>query len=166
MKGAIPEGKVLVFDDDHYYMGGVLAEKLRLEGHEVVLVTPSGEVSTWTHKTSEQERIQGRLIDLDVRLETGTTLESILEGHVQLACAYTSRVREMEAGTVVMVTSRRPTDALYHELQDRIEITRIGDCDAPGTIARSVYAGHRFAREMDTGPIPDVPFRREHAMVP
>ncbi|MBW2231598.1 MAG: FAD-dependent oxidoreductase [Deltaproteobacteria bacterium] len=166
MAGVTPEGKVLVFDDDHYYMGGVLAEKLRLEGHEVVLVTPSGEASTWTHKTSEQERIQGRLIDLDVQLETGTALESIHEGHVELACAYTSRVRETEAGTVIMVTSRRPNDSLYHELQGRIEITRIGDCDAPGTIAKSVYAGHRFAREMDAGPIPDVPFRREHAMVP
>ena len=142
------------------------AEKLRLDGHDVTLVTPSGEVSTWTHRTDEQERIQGRLIDLGVQLETGTALESILEGRVTLACAYTSRTRELEAETVVMVTSRQPSDALYFELVDRIEIARIGDCEAPGTIATSVYAGHRYARERDAVPQGDVPFRREHALVP
>ena len=32
--------QVVIYDDDHYYMGGVLAELLRGEGYEVVLVTP------------------------------------------------------------------------------------------------------------------------------
>jgi dimethylamine/trimethylamine dehydrogenase len=165
MAGAVPTGPVIIFDDDHYYMGGVLAEKLRLEGHEVTLVTPSGEVSSWTHKTEEQERIQERLIELEVRVETGTALQAIREDHVELACAYTSESRELEAGTVVMVTSRQPTDSLYFELTEHLEIARIGDCDTPGTIATSVYAGHRYAREMDA-PVSDVPFRREHAKVP
>ena len=26
--GAVPDGPVLIFDDDHYYMGGIIAEKL------------------------------------------------------------------------------------------------------------------------------------------
>jgi len=34
---------VVVFDDDHYYLGAVLAEKLRLEGLDITLVTPAGE---------------------------------------------------------------------------------------------------------------------------
>ena len=46
-----------------------------------------------------------------------------------------------------------------------MEIARIGDCDTPGTITTSVYAGHRYAREMDAPPT-DIPFRREHARVP
>ncbi len=37
MAGRMPSGPVVIFDDDHYYMGGVLAEKWRLA---VVLVTP------------------------------------------------------------------------------------------------------------------------------
>jgi len=42
MQGAVlPKGEVLIYDDDHYYMGSVLAEKLIAEGHKVVLVTPA-----------------------------------------------------------------------------------------------------------------------------
>ena len=41
LAGARPDGeRVVVFDDDHYYMGGVLAELLAREGREVTLVTP------------------------------------------------------------------------------------------------------------------------------
>ena len=42
MDGKRPQGKnVVLYDDDHYYMGGVLAELLRKEGYAVTLVTPS-----------------------------------------------------------------------------------------------------------------------------
>ena len=39
------EGKVVIFDDEHYYMASVLAEKLVKEGNEVVFVTPASIVS-------------------------------------------------------------------------------------------------------------------------
>ena len=78
-----------------------------------------------------------------------------------LESIYTGHTREVEATTVVMITSREPQDALYHALVDRISIERIGDCVAPGTIAAAVYAGHRYAREMDTPAVTGVPFRRE-----
>jgi dimethylamine/trimethylamine dehydrogenase len=29
-------------------------------------------------------------------------------------------------------------------------LRRIGDCDAPAIIAAAVYAGHRYARELDS----------------
>jgi dimethylamine/trimethylamine dehydrogenase len=29
-------------------------------------------------------------------------------------------------------------------------VRRIGDCEAPAIIAAAVYAGHRYARELDT----------------
>ena len=51
--GNCPSGRVLVFDDDHYYLGSAIAEHLAHTGHEVVLVTPSAEVSGWTHYTLE-----------------------------------------------------------------------------------------------------------------
>jgi dimethylamine/trimethylamine dehydrogenase len=164
--GKRPNGPVVIFDDDHYYMGGVLAEKLRKEGLEVTLVTPAADVSTYTHKTDEQARIQARLIELDVRIETGVALESCGIDKVVLACAYTERTREMPAAGIVMVTSRCPVDDLYAELADQIDIVRIGDCLAPGTIATSVYSGHEYARLMDAPSPGDVPFAREHALVP
>ncbi|MEE9297634.1 MAG: FAD-dependent oxidoreductase [Acidimicrobiia bacterium] len=161
MAGTRPTGPVVVFDDDHYYMGGVIAETLRRAGLDVTLATPANEVSTWTRRTEEQYRIQERILGLGIVLETGTSLASVSESSVVLECIYTGRTREVEAANVVMTTSRLPEDALYYALADRIEIQRIGDCLAPGTIATAVYSGHRCAREMDAEVPAGVPFRRE-----
>jgi dimethylamine/trimethylamine dehydrogenase len=161
MAGAIPSGPVVVFDDDHYYIGGVIAEALRLAGLEVTLVTPANEVSTWTTRTEEQHRIQAQILRLGITVETGTVLAGIGEGSVILASVHTAATREVEAANVVMVTSREPQDTLYHSLRDRFVVQRIGDCLAPGTIATAVYSGHRYAREADAEVSSAVPFSRE-----
>ena len=166
MAGIVPSGPVVVFDDDHYYLGGVIAEFLRLFEIDVALATPANEVSTWTTHTEEQHRIQARILDLGITLETGMSLARVSGDSAVLECIYTGRTSEVEAVNVVMVTSRLPQDALYHSLADRIEIQRIGDCLAPGTIATSVYSGHRCAREMGADAPVDVPFRREHPLAP
>jgi dimethylamine/trimethylamine dehydrogenase len=159
--GKIPDGPVVVYDDDHYYMGGVIAEKLRGEGLEVTLITPANEVSAWTHHTEEQHTIQGRILTLGIHLKTGTALSEIQAGGVTTECIYTDREEEISASAVVLITSRNPEDDLYHLLRDEIDIERIGDCLAPGTIATAVYSGHRFAREMDEQVTDGVPFLRE-----
>jgi len=161
MDGAMPVGPVVVFDDDHYYMGGVIAEQLRKAGLDVTLATPENEVSTYTSITEEQFRIQQRILTLGIDLVTGTGVARIDEGTVMLQSIHTGEIREIEAATVVMTTSREPRDALYHALADRIAIQRIGDCLAPGTIATAVYSGHRAAREMDAEVPVGVPFHRE-----
>ena len=161
MEGVMPTGPVVVFDDDHYYMGGVIAEVLRRAGLDVTLATPANEVSTWTKLTEEQYRIQAKILSLGIVLETGTAMTRVGEGSVTLESIHTGQTKEVEAATVVMTTSRLPQDALYHALADRLAIQRIGDCDAPGTIATAVYSGHRYAREMDTEVPIGVPFRRE-----
>ncbi|MDH3425893.1 MAG: hypothetical protein OEM22_04400, partial [Acidimicrobiia bacterium] len=125
------------------------AETLQLAGCEVTLATPANEVSTWTTLTEEQYRIQQRLMQLGVMLETGISLAGVNEDSAILESIYTGDTREVAAEGVVMVTSRLPQDALYHALADRMDIQRIGDCNAPGTIATAVYSGHRYAREMD-----------------
>jgi dimethylamine/trimethylamine dehydrogenase len=161
MAGASLHGPVVVFDDDHYYLGGVIAEALRRTGLEVTLVTPANEVSTWTTHTEEQHRIQAGLLRLGIGVETGTTLARIGAGEVTLESVHTGAAREIGAAHVVMITSREPVDDLYHDLQDRVSIQRIGDCLAPGTIAAAVYSGHRYAREADAEVSPSVSFRRE-----
>jgi dimethylamine/trimethylamine dehydrogenase len=142
-------------------MGGVIAEKLQRAGCEVTLATPANEVSTWTTHTEEQFRIQQRLLELDIVLETGVSLAEVQEGSAVLESIYTGSTREVAAASVVMVTSRIPRDELYHSLVDRIDIQRIGDCDSPATIARAVYAGHRYAREMDAEEPRELVFQRE-----
>ena len=67
-----------------------------------------------------------------------------------LACAYTGRERRIVTESVLLVTARRPNDDLYRALEGRVgSLRRIGDCDAPAIIAAAVYAGHRYARELD-----------------
>ncbi len=165
MQGKLPQSPVVVFDDDHYYMGGVIAEQLRRAGLEVTLVTPDGSVSAFAKATEEQARVQTRLLELGIALEVGAVLQSMGDDEAVLACAYSGRTRSIPVASAVLVTSRQPRDALYHELVDRIEIVRVGDCSAPGTIAAAVFAGHRYARQMDAE-VPDVPFLRERAVAP
>jgi dimethylamine/trimethylamine dehydrogenase len=163
-------GPVIVFDDDHYYMGGVLAEKLQTDGHEVLLVTPAADVSHWTHNTMEQERIQATLLEMGVDVLALHNLAEISDGQAEFACVYTDRRQVRDCGSMVLVTSRNPNEALYQAMvNDPVamtaagikSVTRIGDCLAPGTIAASVYSGHRYARELDEPPQEAVPFRRE-----
>jgi dimethylamine/trimethylamine dehydrogenase len=162
---------VLVFDDDHYYMGGVIAEALRARGLEVTLVTPAGDVSAWTEASLEQPFIQAQLINSGIAVITGHSLTRVGTDAMELACAYTGKSRTRAAKAVVMVTSRLPDDTLYRELvadpaalaaAGIQSVSAIGDCRNPGTIAAAVHAGHRYARELDEPPPGDVPFRVEH----
>jgi dimethylamine/trimethylamine dehydrogenase len=124
------------------------------------LATTAGRVSAWTEWTEEQHRIQARLIELGVRIEIDSAIELLHAGRAVLSCVHTGRTREVEVASVVMVTSREPNDALYHELCERTDIVRVGDCSAPGSIAAAVFAGHRYAREMNAA---SVPFLRDRA---
>ncbi len=168
--GRIPEGDTLVFDDDHYYMGSTIAERLCGEGLFVTLVTPAALVGAWSVYTAEQTRTQARLLDLGVDIVTNHVLTSFDGREANLACVFSGRTIGKSAQSLVLVTARLPDDTLYHELASDSEaleaggiqtITRIGDCLAPGTIAAAVYSGHRYARELDEPDPGDVPYRRE-----
>ena len=171
MDGKIPTGNVVLFDDDHYYMGGVLAELMARQGAKVTLVTPSAYVSDWTRNTLEQMAIHRRLVEAGVEIVLNRAVTSVGAGGVTTACAYTGLTSELSADAVVLVTSRQQDDSLWQELKARESdwaengirsIKVIGDAEAPGPIAWATYAGHRFARELDEPDIGDaLPFRRE-----
>ncbi|MEO0369858.1 MAG: FAD-dependent oxidoreductase [Pseudomonadota bacterium] len=163
MAGAVPNGPVVVFDDDHFYMGGAIAEKLRLAGAEVHLVTPAAEVSSWTQNTLEQHFIQKKLMEAGVHLHLNQNIKTLRAGEAILECAYTGRETRLEAASSVLVTMRRPVDQLYQSLIDAgaPNVTRIGDAIAPGTIAAAIYSGHRAARDMGEPEVQGVPFDRE-----
>ena len=170
MDGRLPQSPALVFDDDHYYLGGVIAEKLRSHGIDVVLVTPAGCVSAWTVNTLEQFSIQKRLLELGVTILANCNLVEFDGQRAAVECVFTGRRSIVPAGSVVTVTSRVSEDALAAELArdpDRlaqagiVSVVSIGDCLAPSTIAAAVYAGHRYAREFDRPLGEDVGFARE-----
>ena len=164
MAGRLPTGPVVIFDDDHYYMANVIAERLRAEDIAVTLVTPANQVSSWGQHTSEQALIHCRMLEVGVDIITAHGLVAF-DGHeAQIECRYSGRRRALAAHSVVSVTLRAPDDALFRELQQRARtggdsmpksITRIGDCEAPSIIAGAVFAGHRYARELDTEVDPD-----------
>jgi dimethylamine/trimethylamine dehydrogenase len=171
MAGAAPEGPVLVYDDDHFYLGGVLAEKLRHDGLEVTLVTPALAASYWTEKTLEIDHIHKRLLELEVTILPNHSVAAFRGGRAELACVFTGRKRDLVCASVVTVTARLPEEALYRGLLEQPEalvqagiksVTAIGDALAPSTIAAAIYAGHRAARELDAPDRGDaVPFDRE-----
>jgi dimethylamine/trimethylamine dehydrogenase len=166
MEQRLPNGPVVIFDDDHYYMGGVLAERCREAGLPVTLVTPAALISAWTANTMEAMPIARRLVRLGVDLMPYTTVRGFRGGVVTLESGLTNAVLELEAAGLVTVTARLPVDSLYHNLADRrpswhragiASVTRIGDCYAPGTLQAAVYAGHKLARGLDEIPEGEIP---------
>jgi len=172
LAGLRPAGsRVLVFDDDHYYLGGVLAELLTAEGYQVRLVTPAASVSDWTANTLELVKIRRRLISAGITIELNRTVLRLEKTGAITGCVFTGDETPTEADAVVLVTARLPDDRLYTELQARqpewaqggiSSVYAIGDAWAPATIAAAVWAGRRYAEELDA---PDrgepVTFRRE-----
>ncbi len=164
----LPEGEVVIYDDDHYVMGGLLAELIAGRGHEVTLLTPAPLASYWTQFTLEQVRIESRLRRLGVRIVPRTTLEHIASDHVVSAGVVSGDQAEGAADAVVLVADRQPRielhDALVPALDDgRLDsLTLVGDADAPGLIAQAVFSGHRAARHFGEEVDPDaVEFLRE-----
>jgi dimethylamine/trimethylamine dehydrogenase len=175
LEGRLPVGKrVLVWDDDHYYMGGVIAELLAERGFETIYATPASEASTWTRNTMEQHFIQKRMLEKNISIRSFRALDSIENEVATLSCTFTGRRETLDVDAVIMVTARTSKDQLAVDLRARrtdwqdaaIEsVTVIGDALAPATIAHAVYAGRKFAEELDEPPHDggSLPFRREIA---
>jgi dimethylamine/trimethylamine dehydrogenase len=160
-RGVVPEGPVLLFDDDGFYLASVLAEWLHARGREVHLVTPEDTVAGWTTNTLDYRHIQKRMRTLGVHLRTGLNVSAFDGSRAQLACTYSQREETLDCASIVTVTARLPNDALCQDLLARqadwkdagVEaVDCIGDCLAPGLIAHAVYAGHRYAREFEAQP--------------
>jgi dimethylamine/trimethylamine dehydrogenase len=164
---------VLLYDDDHYYMGSVLAELLAARGCAVEFVTPAARVADWSVNTLEQGLVQARLLQLGVTLRLSRAPVRFLAQGAELACVYTGRVERVAADAAVLVTSRVAEDGLWRDLAARRadwdaagirSVRRFGDAEAPAPIAWATYAGRRYAEELDAEPIGDaLPFRRELA---
>ena len=167
--GRLPRGNVTIFDDDHYYMAGVLAEHLVNCGNTVTLITPATEVSSWTSYTADQHRIQARLLSLNVTIICAHGIESFDGASATAKCIYTGDERRISTDALLTVTTRRPRDMLYHQLvkSDKAStLCRIGDCDAPSIIATAIFAGHRYARELEAEADRDNPLKYDRVFFP
>jgi dimethylamine/trimethylamine dehydrogenase len=145
----------VIFDDDRYYLGSVLAELAVSRGIHTTLVTPAPIVAPWSEHTLEQSKIQTRLIELGVGIIPLHKLAKQTADSLSVACVYSGRETEIPCGTLVPVTSRHPDKSLSAALEARRSewedagiksVTSIGDCHAPSIIAAAVYSGHSYAR--------------------
>lgn len=167
MDGDAPgKGPVMIYDDDHGYLAGVLATHLADQGHEVSFVTTANMVSPFTELTLEQERVQKSLLERGVRILTGQAVRRIETAGARLSCVYTGREVDIECGTTLLVTRRDRVAGLYDALRGHPELSHvelIGDAAAPGLIADAVYSGHRAARDFERPPeeVEQAYYRRE-----
>lgn len=158
---------IVIYDDDHYYMGGVLAELLADNGYNVSLVTPAPMVSYWSQFTLEQEKIQAKLMTHGVQLFARHVLSEIQNRSVRLSDTISGNEVELPRDGVVLVTDRISNDALFYELKPSLEVSKlnslrlIGDAEAPNIIAQAVFAGHLAAREFDEEKVKGTPFKVE-----
>jgi dimethylamine/trimethylamine dehydrogenase len=172
----MPGEKVVVIDNDGYFMAASLAEKLALEGKAVTILTQFAALAPFMRYTGEQSAMRRKLADLSVTVLPETIATGVSPGTVQARHAVEGE-SEIETDAVVVATQRKSNDGLYRELKDelgseRLEregiagLYRIGDCVAPRLIADCIFDGHRLAREIDSE---DAhvwkPFRRERAVV-
>ncbi|MBT9386851.1 FAD-dependent oxidoreductase [Pseudooceanicola sp. CBS1P-1] len=147
-------GRVVIFDDDHYYMGSALAELLARRGHPVCYVTSRAQVSGWSDVTVEQARAHRRLHELGVEIVLNRMVSALTPEGALSRCVYTGQESLLSCDLFLPVTSRAPDEALWHDLQHLglQTLERIGDCSAPGIIAQAVYDGHRAARSLGGTP--------------
>ena len=162
---------IVIYDDDHYYIGGVLAELLAGQGCTVTLVTPAPFVSYWSQFTLEQERIQHQLMKLGVKLYPQNVLSQIEPDCVKLVNTISGEGMELQRDGVVLVSDRISNDSLYYELKPALEgekiksLRIIGDAEAPNIIAQAVFSGHLAAREFEEEKVEGTPFRVERIII-
>ncbi len=166
MGGAQITGPVLIYDDDHYYMGNVLAGHLAAQGHEVHLVCPLPSIAEWMGYTLETPRVIEEMIALGVHMHPNTTAISWTASELRVARSDTGQeLPVIKAAQLVFVGARHPNDDLLTRLREDEalggRVTGIGDCLAPGIIQAAVFSGHAEARRLIGGGSELGGFKRE-----
>lgn len=171
MAGELPDqGPLVLFDDDHGYMGGVLADHLAQRLHQrdgqidICFITSASVVSPWTENTLEQARVQRALIEQGVKIYPNLCVSRVTKSSIVAECVFSGRESEIDCQHLLLVTQRKPVTELFDALQnENVDAEIIGDASAPGLIADAVYAGHLAARNFQADPveIEAAMFRRE-----
>ncbi len=159
--GTVPQGPVVVFDFDNYYLGGAVAEQLAKSAGNVTYVTPAGNASAWTFMTNELPLVHRALAKAAVPIHTLQRVTAFDGEAVTIADVYSGTEKRLACRSLVIVGVRVPRDDLYQSLIAKgsdlenagiAAVTRIGDALAPGAIVHAVHSGHRYARELDAVP--------------
>ncbi len=167
--------RVVVVDQDAYYMGSAMAILLAERGHDVTYLTYNESVGPYLRYTLEEQRTFEKLKQLGVKHVGMRFAVSVENGIVTSVDKWTGDALEIAYDSVMLVTYRVSECELYDRMQANPEEWRsagiksihlIGDAHTPGMIAQSTFSGARLAREFDE-PDPDkhLPFIRERRLI-
>jgi len=161
------EGSIVIYDDDHYYMGHALAADLAMRGLSVHLVSPSAVIGGWSLNTLEYPRVLAELIRLGVTMHPNSTAVRWTDAGLEVIRPDSGAALPMiPAEQLVSVTFSEPDLRLSAALTARGIAHRVlGDAEAPGPVQAAVYSGHRHARELLGTEPEDRIFRRERPVV-
>ena len=149
----------MVFDDDHYYLGGALAELLAREGYAVTLVDARGaRLGVDGEHDGAARASSGGCSKAASTLETAHRRSAPTPARADRLRLHRARARASPATRSCSSRRACPHDALAEELQARRSewdgcglrsVRAVGDAFAPGTIATAVWDGRRYAEELD-----------------
>jgi dimethylamine/trimethylamine dehydrogenase len=167
--------RVLVIENEHYFMGVSVAQKLAGAGHQVTLATQFPVLASYMDRTLEGPMMHRELHRLGVELRTETVVEAINPGQVTVQNAWNPAEKDsIEIDTLVLSTARIANSDLYDRLTGSgsdsavefdFELYLIGDAAAPRMIVDAIFDGHRLGREIDSpDPSTPLPFIRERRL--
>ena len=171
-----PVGKrVLVIDNDAYFMGSALAQMFGEQGHDVHYVTHNEKLGPYLRYTLEEQRTYEALVKCGVKITSDHLVVSVENGVAELVSMWFWENKQIEYDSVVLVTQRLSQCEIYDRLLETPEdresagiksIHLIGDANSPGMIAQAVFSGSRLAREFDDeNPDEFRPFIRERRLL-
>ena len=171
MNGIEINGPIVIYDDDGGYLSSAIAEKFAQESKPVQIITPHDTFARWTKLTLEQNRLISRMREENISLKMSKVLIQFSDGIAQFKCLLTNQIENVEAQSLVLITSKQSNDHLYNEIQMHMSkikkapsIYCIGDSNAPGLIADAVFSGHLLARQLSESKIDGSQIKREYSI--
>ena len=136
LDGARPNGPLIIYDDDHYYMANTLAVELAAYGHAVHIVSPLPSLAGWMGNTLEHPRMLAELKSAGVMMHPNTTAIGWKHGALRVCRSDTGEeLPEITGNALISVGIRVPQTELSEELTILgIAHRVIGDAEVPGTI--------------------------------
>ncbi len=147
---AVPAGRVVIIDELQDVAAPLTAVAVAKNAEQVTLVTRWPMIGMETTPDVYLHWMLTYLYEADVEMLCDRLVTQIEDRYVSATNIYKpDDVRRLEADWIVMATSRRSENALYHLLRKRgLSVETIGDATAPRGTYEATFEGHRQARKL------------------
>lgn len=145
--------RVVIVDETGFIVGPGLAELLVDQGKSVEILTSDPHVGLYLAPNLQLPWVYGRIMSR-VTFTPHSVVREIGERSITALNVHTREERVIgDVDTVVLVTAKRPHDALRKTLKGAApEVHFVGDCDRPTNavfgIGDAIKSGHRVARQL------------------